>query len=365
MVTGTELLERPPQSQEVVHPALEQEHVLTPQEPELGVQGPASPLPPKKLHAHRVHGPHKGHHTASEKGKGKVKDKAKDKEEKRRFLAHRIRRSPKPTGSETSLPTADEAQAPQEHELPVAEHLELAGASEPAETVESSPSTQAGLTGTDPAPVIAEASEDDTAAAVPQRQPSTGSTSNSNSVLHAQVRSLGRQLEARTEEAAQLRRRLEAREQLDAGSGPLSEQLRQARREAAAWRRRAEAAERRVVVLDRFTARLRGLQDAGAGKGKGKSVDGCPRPGDVGSADASAGVGAGNGSGSGVAHAEGDLEDWELDSPPPPPPPERDSRRRKGRGAGPGDCADNATAELWDATRELLEGQERLDQEGL
>ncbi|KAL7625157.1 hypothetical protein AAE478_004372 [Parahypoxylon ruwenzoriense] len=82
----------------------------------------------------------------------------------------------------------------------------------------------------------------------------------SNSILHTQIRRLQKQLELRTEERAQLRRRLEARENMDIGR--LCEQLRTARRECKIWRQRAEAAERRVAVFKRFTARVRGLRDA-------------------------------------------------------------------------------------------------------
>lgn len=84
----------------------------------------------------------------------------------------------------------------------------------------------------------------------------------SNSMLHAQIRSLQRQLEARAEECAQLRRRLEARDNTNLDVGRLCEQLRTARREARTWRGRAEAAEKRVAVFEQFTARVRGLRDA-------------------------------------------------------------------------------------------------------
>lgn len=98
----------------------------------------------------------------------------------------------------------------------------------------------------------------------PARYPST------NSVLHAQVRSLRTQLEARTEEATRLQRRLEACQALDngnnagagTGTGHICEQLRRARREARMWRRRAEAAERRVLALERFSARFRDMKSA-------------------------------------------------------------------------------------------------------
>ncbi|KAI1776419.1 hypothetical protein F4818DRAFT_457772 [Hypoxylon cercidicola] len=80
----------------------------------------------------------------------------------------------------------------------------------------------------------------------------------SNSMLHAQIRFLQRQLEARTEECTQLRRQLEACNETDIGK--ICEQLREARRERKMWRDRAETAERRVAVFEHFTARLRGLR---------------------------------------------------------------------------------------------------------
>ncbi|KAK6951811.1 hypothetical protein Daesc_006336 [Daldinia eschscholtzii] len=80
-----------------------------------------------------------------------------------------------------------------------------------------------------------------------------------NSMLYTQIRHLQKQLEHRTEENTQLRRQLEARENMDIGK--LCEQLRAAKRESKMWRERAEAAERRVAVFKQFTARVRGLRD--------------------------------------------------------------------------------------------------------
>lgn len=88
--------------------------------------------------------------------------------------------------------------------------------------------------------------------------PRPGSTSG----LHSQIRLLKRQLDARADEVAQLKRQLEAQESSDVGT--LSEQLREAKREVMSWRERAEAAERRVKVFERFTARLRGIREAAA-----------------------------------------------------------------------------------------------------
>lgn len=84
----------------------------------------------------------------------------------------------------------------------------------------------------------------------------------STTSLHSQVRNLQRQLGARTEEAAQLRRQVEAQEGTDIGT--LSEQLREAKREAQMWKERAEAAERRLKVFERFTSRLKGIREAAA-----------------------------------------------------------------------------------------------------
>ena len=84
----------------------------------------------------------------------------------------------------------------------------------------------------------------------------------STSFLHSQIRTLQKQLDARSEEAAQLRRQLEAQEDSDVGT--LSEQLREAKRETQMWKDRAESAERRVKVFERFTARLKGIRAAAA-----------------------------------------------------------------------------------------------------
>ncbi|KAI3550298.1 hypothetical protein CSPX01_01896 [Colletotrichum filicis] len=75
-------------------------------------------------------------------------------------------------------------------------------------------------------------------------------------MLHAQIRSLQRQLDVRNDENASLRRQLETRDNLDIGT--LSEQLRVSKRECAMWKSRAEAAEKRVSVLEHFTRKLNG-----------------------------------------------------------------------------------------------------------
>ncbi|KAI0108666.1 hypothetical protein GGR51DRAFT_122480 [Nemania sp. FL0031] len=102
------------------------------------------------------------------------------------------------------------------------------------------------------------------------------------SFLHAQIRSLQRQLAARNEEIRQLRRQLETQAHMDVGT--LCEQLRVARRECMTWRRRAEAAEKRVAVFQRFSSRFQALRDGvddddeslNLNKGKGKGLDCAP-----------------------------------------------------------------------------------------
>lgn len=94
----------------------------------------------------------------------------------------------------------------------------------------------------------------------------------STTSLHSQVRNLQRQLEAKTDEAAQLRRQVEAQEGTDVGT--LSEQLREARREVQMWKERAEAAERRLKVFERFTARLKGIREAAAAADQRSVADG-------------------------------------------------------------------------------------------
>ncbi|RYP78213.1 hypothetical protein DL771_000690 [Monosporascus sp. 5C6A] len=82
----------------------------------------------------------------------------------------------------------------------------------------------------------------------------------SRSFPQAQVHSLMQQLEVRNEEVAELQRQLEMLETFDKNA--LFEQLQQARLGIRAWRKRAEAAERRVSVLECFTAQCRELEEA-------------------------------------------------------------------------------------------------------
>ncbi|KAI1138702.1 hypothetical protein F5Y05DRAFT_425067 [Hypoxylon sp. FL0543] len=105
-----------------------------------------------------------------------------------------------------------------------------------------------------PSPIGHDGSDDERAST---QSPRPGS---SNSVLHYQIRHLQRQLEQKMEENTQLRRQLEARENMDIGK--VLEQLRGAKRECKIWRERAEAAEKRVKVFKQFTARVRGLRDS-------------------------------------------------------------------------------------------------------
>ncbi|KAI1824749.1 hypothetical protein F4861DRAFT_233855 [Xylaria intraflava] len=80
-----------------------------------------------------------------------------------------------------------------------------------------------------------------------------------NSILHAQIRSLQRQLEIRREELLQVRRRLETQEHIDIGT--LCEQLRIAKREGKMWRKRAEAAEKRLAIFQQFGVKFQALND--------------------------------------------------------------------------------------------------------
>ncbi|QPH04026.1 hypothetical protein C2857_000633 [Epichloe festucae Fl1] len=100
------------------------------------------------------------------------------------------------------------------------------------------------------------------------------SRAGSATVLYSQIRKLQRQLNAKTEEAAQLRRQLEA--QQDSDIGTMSEQLRQAKRDVAAWKDRAETAERRVKVFEKFTEKLKEIRDAMADATPRKLVVGGP-----------------------------------------------------------------------------------------
>lgn len=105
---------------------------------------------------------------------------------------------------------------------------------------------------------------------LPRSSAGTPGGGGSNAALYNQVLTLQRQLAARTEELAHLRRQLEAvGEGGAAGAGQLSERLRVAEREVKMWRDRATAAERRVVVFERFLGRVRQLRQKRAEAARG------------------------------------------------------------------------------------------------
>ncbi|RCI11576.1 hypothetical protein L249_7772 [Ophiocordyceps polyrhachis-furcata BCC 54312] len=81
-----------------------------------------------------------------------------------------------------------------------------------------------------------------------------------SSALFCQMHKLQRRLSIEAEEAAQLRRQLESRE--DAEVGALSRELSTARRDKSMWKERAESAERRVKAFERFAARMRDLKES-------------------------------------------------------------------------------------------------------
>jgi hypothetical protein len=94
----------------------------------------------------------------------------------------------------------------------------------------------------------------------------------SATVLYSQIRNLQRQLNAKSEEAIQLRRQLEAQKNSDVGT--VSEQLRQAKRDAAMWKERAETAERRVKVFEKISEKLKDIRHAVGETSLGKEIDG-------------------------------------------------------------------------------------------
>ncbi|KAF5243140.1 hypothetical protein FANTH_8332 [Fusarium anthophilum] len=151
------------------------------------------------------------------------------------------RRKPVPgsRGKEASLenPRSLGTMMPYPEQPPIAQHLNL------IRPASSASNTQDGA---DPS--------------VPQNISTPFQRPGSTTTLHAQIRSLQRQLDLKTEEEAHLRRQLEV--QGDADVGTLSQQLREAKREAQMWRERAESAERRIKVFERFTARLKGIREA-------------------------------------------------------------------------------------------------------
>ncbi|KAK5663118.1 hypothetical protein OQA88_6535 [Cercophora sp. LCS_1] len=103
------------------------------------------------------------------------------------------------------------------------------------------------------------------AGGVPALSPSSGNTS---LALHAQIRSLQRQLEAKTEEVKQLHRLLEGKQDTDVVL--LREQLRLMERECVLWRDRAERAEKRIAAFEKASDRVRKLRE---GLGLSKASD--------------------------------------------------------------------------------------------
>ncbi|KAI0166781.1 hypothetical protein GGR52DRAFT_584701 [Hypoxylon sp. FL1284] len=146
---------------------------------------------------------------------------------------------PQQNGRELGQPPSLGTMVPHVEEPPVAQHISFP---RPARGASPTEDECAGSEGSD------------------GRSPARPGSSGNNSVLHARIRSLRRHLVARTEECTQLRRQLAAREDADS-AGRLCEQLRAAQRECRVWRGRAQAAERRVAVLEKFTARVRRLRD--------------------------------------------------------------------------------------------------------
>ncbi|KAG5940146.1 hypothetical protein E4U59_002622 [Claviceps monticola] len=142
-----------------------------------------------------------------------------------------------PDGDELKSVPSLGTMVPCPEQPPIAQHLNLARPpSSSSPTVESKPYSSPEMVSTLPL-----------------------SRAGSATVLYSQIGKLQRQLNAKTEEAAQLRRQMDV--QKDSDIGTLSEQLRQAKRDVAAWKDRAEAAERRVKVFETFTEKLREIRD--------------------------------------------------------------------------------------------------------
>ncbi|KAK0728282.1 hypothetical protein B0T26DRAFT_748523 [Lasiosphaeria miniovina] len=118
------------------------------------------------------------------------------------------------------------------------------------------------------------------------------SKSSKTPALHAQIRTLQKQLEARAEEAQQLRRLVDAKHDAEPVVVALREQLRRAERECRTWRERAEAAEKRVAMFERLAAAARARM---ARRGSSGGLDRHERGMSVGGgAAATAGMNAGD-----------------------------------------------------------------------
>lgn len=75
----------------------------------------------------------------------------------------------------------------------------------------------------------------------------------SNSILHAQIRTLQQQLNRKTEEVRHLKRQLGTRGNLDIGA--LSSELREAKKETQVWKNRADVTEKQLQVMAAFSSR--------------------------------------------------------------------------------------------------------------
>ncbi|KAK3359295.1 hypothetical protein B0T25DRAFT_532528 [Lasiosphaeria hispida] len=187
--------------------------------------------------------------------------------------------------------------------------------------------------------------------------------------LHAQIRSLQKQVVAKTEEAKQLRRLLEARHDPDVAF--LREQLRLTERECRLWRERAEAAEKKVVMFERATARVRKLRErmaaeeeaAGRGserRGRASSVEHTEDEGVVADRIRSSlramdgGVSGEDGSGEDQYEAEDEGGD---DTPPPQLPLHG---YLKSSNSDDGGRLSATVADMWMAAEEMLEQREGI-----
>lgn len=89
-------------------------------------------------------------------------------------------------------------------------------------------------------------------ASTPVRVGTNKSPSRGTTLLRAEIKNLQKELSAKTDEVARLRRQVEAKENVDIGS--LRGRLRSANLQWRSWRERAEIAEKRVDALERLAA---------------------------------------------------------------------------------------------------------------
>lgn len=85
------------------------------------------------------------------------------------------------------------------------------------------------------------------------------SKSSTHSILHARIRALQRQLALKEEEARQLKRQLDTRDNIDIGT--LSEQVRTVKRDLQFWKTRAEVAENRLEHSRRMYVGISSVDD--------------------------------------------------------------------------------------------------------